>query len=50
MDLVEYEVFGTLPVSVDVVKDASKRDAALSSAIDDVCKWKKLEKCELSVW
>ena len=27
VDLIEYEVFGTLPVSVDVVKDASKRDA-----------------------
>ena len=44
MDLVEYEVFGTLPVSVELVKDASKRDAVMSSVIDHVCKGKKLNK------
>ena len=44
VDLVEYEVFGTLPVSVELIKDASKRDAVLSSVIDDVCKGKKLNK------
>ena len=44
VDLVEYEVFGTLPVSIELVKDASKRDAVLSSVIDDVCKGKKLNK------
>eukprot|EP00794_Sanderia_malayensis_P014512 gene14512-16018_t len=44
VDLVEYEVFGTLPVSVDVIKNASKRDAVLSSVIDDVGEGKKLNK------
>ena len=37
-------MFGTLSVSVELVKDASKRDAVLSSVIDDVCEGKKLEK------
>ena len=37
-------MFGTLPVSVEMVKEASKRDAVLSSVIDDVCKGKKLNK------
>ena len=44
VELVEYEVFGTLPASVVMVKEASKRDAVLSSVIDDVCKGKKLNK------
>ena len=44
VDLVEYEVFGTLPVSVDMVKDASRRDPVLSSVSDDVCKGRKLNK------
>ena len=42
VDLEEYEVFGNF--SVEVVKDASKRDAVLSSVINDVCKGKKLNK------
>ena len=44
MELVEYEVFGTLPASVEMVKEATKRVAVLSSVIDDVCKGKKLNK------
>eukprot|EP00795_Rhopilema_esculentum_P016067 gene16067-7417_t len=44
VDLVEYEVFGTLPVSAEDVKDASRRDALLSSVIDDVCKGRKVSK------
>ena len=44
VDLIEYEVFGTLPVSVDVVKDASKRDAVFSRVIDDICNGRKLSR------
>ena len=44
VDLVEYEVFGTLPVSADAVKDASRRDAVLSSVIGDICNGRKLNK------
>ena len=42
VDLVEYEVFQTLPVSAEDVKDASRRDSILLSVIDDVCKGRKL--------
>ena len=44
VDLIEYEVFGTLPVSDDVVKDASKRDVAFSRVIDDICNGRKLSR------
>ena len=44
VDLIEYEMFGTLPVSVDAVKDTLKRDVVFSRVIDDICKGRKLSR------
>ena len=49
VDLVEYGVLGTFPVSVAVAKDASKRDAILSSVIDDGKKLRKGKKLNKNV-
>ena len=44
VDLMEHEVFGTLPISVDVVKDATKRDVVFSRVIDDICNGRELSR------
>ena len=42
--ITEYEVFGTLPASVEVVKDASKSDSVFSRVINDIYNCRKLSR------